>query len=113
MKLGIAQWVYRNLADEWGGSESPPGVNAKLDFGDLDNGRPMHIARTYCNDGHDLWLGTPNQWYVFYEAKYARRLAWFILWEWWAKGTWFGLKSKLWFWALHIKVEEHKRYKPV
>ena len=107
-KLKFAYWINNKLGDEWGGLASPPGVSAELDFGEIDNGRPMYVARTYCNDGHELWLGTPNHWHVFYRAKDARRLAWFILWEWWAKGTWFGLKRKIWYWALHIIVESYK-----
>lgn len=30
----------------------------------------------------------------------ALRLAWFLVWTWWVKATWFGLKLRLWSWAL-------------
>jgi hypothetical protein len=112
-KLKFAYWINNKLGDEWGGSSAPPGVNAELDFGEIDNGRPMYVARACCNDGHELWLGTPNTWHVFYRAKDARRLAWFILWEWWAKGTWFGLKSKIWYWALHVIVQSYSGRTPL
>jgi len=107
-KLNFARWINEKFGDEWGGSPSPPGVNAELDFGEIDNGRPMFVARTYPDDGAYLWLGTHNKWHVFYSAKDARRLAWFILWTWWAKGTWFGLKRKIWYWALGVIVESYK-----
>jgi hypothetical protein len=110
LKEVIANWIYRNLADSWGGSESPPGSNQVLEFGELDEGKPMHTATTYNNDGHELWIAYTNwgKWQFHCRAEDARRLAWFILWTWWAKGTWFGLKRRLWYWALHIKVEGYK-----
>lgn len=102
----LANWIYRHLADEWGGGEAPPGSAQKLEFGEIDGDRPMHVAVTYCNDGHDIWLAYNHggKWLAHYDDEYARRLAWFILWDWWAISTWFGLKRKLWYWALHDKV---------
>jgi hypothetical protein len=108
MKLQIARWINKLLGDDWGGSASPPGMLAELDFGEPeDDGRPMHVARTYCNDGAELWLGYHWKWLAHYDARDARRLAWFILWTWWAKGTWFGLKRWIWYKALHVIVESY------
>jgi hypothetical protein len=107
IKVKIAEWIYRNLADEWGGNESPPGTSPRLEFGepDPDTGKPPYLATTYNNDGFELWLHWGGGWAGFYRAKEARRLAWFILWDWWAKSTWFGLKRKLWYWGLHEHLE--------
>ncbi len=99
MKLLLAEWIYKHLGVNDG---HPPGSECELDFGELEeDGRPMQIARTYNNDGFELWLGYWNKWHVFYQQEHARQLAWFILWDWWAKSTWFGLKRKIWYWALH------------
>ncbi len=49
------------------------------------------------NDGFELWFGTPDHWDWHCKFPEARKLAWFILWTWWAKGTWFGLRSWLWY----------------
>ena len=115
MKMKLSRWLYNTLGADWGGTPSPPGSECELDFGELDGNkndpssmRPMYVARTYCNDGFELWLGTHDKWHVFYSAKHARRLAWFILWDWWAVSTWFGLKRELWYWALH-NIVEHRR----
>jgi hypothetical protein len=111
MNMKIAKWIHKNLGDEWGGTPGPPGVLAELDFGGLDtDGRSMFVARTYPDDGFNLWLGTHDKWHVFYSAPEARRLAWFILWTWWIKGTWFDLKRKIWYYALHLIVEESNKY---
>lgn len=99
----LTQWIYDHLGEDWGGNGSPPGSTQKLEFGELDGDLPMHVAVTYCNDGQDIWLAynQGGKWLAHYEARHARRLAWFILWDWWAVATWFGLKRKIWYWALH------------
>lgn len=105
MKEKLARFIYNKLGDDWGGTPSPPGVNCRLEFGEPDDdGQPMHIATTDNNDGFELWIGYSHKWLFFTRAEHARKLAWFILWQWWAKGTWFGLKRKLWYWALHVEV---------
>ena len=93
----IAQWVFYNLSGSRDVYCTPPGSECRLEFGE---GGTSDLATTYNNDGFELWLGRPDKWYVFYSAKQARKLAWFILWEWWAKSTWFGLKRNLWYWGL-------------
>ncbi len=66
-----------------------------------------HVYRTN-NDGFELWMGYPNEWHHHMHSKDARRLAWFILWTWWAKGTWFGLKRWIWYKALNKHVNRFK-----
>lgn len=98
LKLRIARWIYHHLADEWGGDYCPPGIGAKLDFGGPDDdGRPMLVARTHPDDGATIWLGYRRKWMLSFGSRDARRLAWMILWTWWAKGTWFGLKRRIWY----------------
>ncbi len=101
-RLAIARYIHKRLRARGSEPISPgiPGTEPELIFGEPDDrGRPMHVATTYNNDGHELWLGYHTKWHVFYKARDARRLAWFILWDWWAVSTWFGLKRKLWYWA--------------
>ena len=108
MLIKLAYLIHHKLGDEYGGSPSPPGSGQRLEFGEKDNGKHVHYATTYNNDGFELWLGNDLGWNVFYRAEYARQLAWFILWTWWAKGTWFGLKRRIWYWSLGIIVESYK-----
>ena len=113
MKLRIARWIKKHLGDDWGGNSCPPGILAELDFGSQDDdGSPMLVARTYIDDGMTLWLGYRNQWRLSFSDYDARRLARMILWDWWAWGTWFGLKRWIWYKALHVVVESHKRHAP-
>ena len=114
IKYKIAKWIYHRGPD-WGGCPSPPGTECVLHFGDVyeETGRYSYVATTYNNDGFELWIGTPNKWHVFYSAKQARRLAWFILWDWWFVSTWFGVKRKIWYWALHLDCERQNISPPV
>jgi hypothetical protein len=112
-KLKFAYWIDKKFGEDFGGNSAAPGSTAELNFGEMDGARPMYVARTYPNDGHDLWLGTPEKWHVFYSEKEARRLAWFILWDWWAVSTWFGLKRKIWFWALGVIVKSYSGRTPL
>jgi hypothetical protein len=57
MLLRLAYLIHHKLGDEFGGSPSPPGSGQELKFGELDNGKPVHYATTYNNDGFELWLG--------------------------------------------------------
>lgn len=105
--MKLSNWIYNRLGEDWGGNPSPPGSTQEFEFGEIDGDRPMHKAVTYCNDGHDLWLcyNHDGKWLAHYRAPDARRLAWFILWDWWAIGTWFGVKRKIWYWALREQVK--------
>lgn len=110
MLLKFAYWIHYVFGDEFGGGAAPPGSTQRLVFGEPDDdGEPMNVATTYNNDGHDLWLGYRRAgWQAHYRAKDARRLAWFILWDWWTVSTWFGLKRRIWYLSLHIIVESYK-----
>jgi hypothetical protein len=99
-------WIYKTLG-EGETNDRPPGSTQNLKFnivkGKCKAADDYEIATTDCNDGFELWLGNLYEWHAFYNAKDARRLAWFILWTWWAKGTWFGLKRWLWYKSLRIR----------
>jgi hypothetical protein len=102
----VADWAFVALSGDPSEYCMPPGSECRLVFGGPEMSQR---ATTYNNDGFELWLGTAHKWHVFYKAREARRLAWFILWTWWAKSTWFGLKRRIWYWALTEKGRRRKR----
>ena len=100
MKKQIARWIFYNLSGDRDQYCTPPGSRGHLEFGGDDgDGKQMYVAM-FGNDGFEIMLGTPHRWHVFYSAREARRLAWFILWHWWAKATWFGIRRRIWYWSL-------------
>lgn len=65
-----------------------------------------------------VWLTDGDAWDVFYRdprrvmvvqhsmsPRQALRLAWFVIWRWWVKALWCGLRLRLWIWALHVRME--------
>lgn len=112
MKRRIENWIFRYLSGNPDEYCTPPGSECWFEFGEMDDGKPMYTATTYNNDGFEIWLCHTQgggRWWGFYPAPAARRLAWHILWDWWAVATWFGLKRKLWYWALHRQVERQTK----
>lgn len=99
-RRSIEEWAYDALGDEWCGNTVPPGDRLGVDL-DCEQ-----IAQT-SNDGFELWIGTRNEWAWHCRKPDALRLAWFILWRWWAVGTWFGAKRAIWYWLLHRRCERH------
>jgi hypothetical protein len=96
----IARRIMKLLGDDEDGY-APPGTKQRLRFAQRKGFEATYYATTDNNEGHELWLGVDGLgWQAHYRAAAARRLAWFILWDWWIVGTWCGLKRRLWYWAL-------------
>lgn len=100
-KAAIKSFVFKWFSGDPDVYCTSPGSECKLEFGEMDGDQPMFIATTYNNDGHELWIGYNKAGWCFHcRAKDARKLAWFILWNWWIVSTWCGIKRKMWFWSL-------------
>lgn len=101
--------VYRQLVELLETDGRTPGDWLDLDFGAPDDdGAPMYVANT-SNDGFDLYIGYRNKWLFSCNAGDARRLAWWIIWDWWIVATWCGMRRRLYFWALRRHAEELDR----
>lgn len=91
----IDRWLVDTLGDNYCGTKAPPGQQVKLK-------RPLSgvFVADYHEDGGTLWIGYSHEWLVHMGIGDSLRLARFILWDFWARATWFGLKRRIWFWAL-------------
>ena len=103
MSRRIANLIYNHLGTDWCGSPHPPGDHWRIDFG--PDSYP-EIA-VWNNDGFELWLGMKYEWHTHMPRSQARRLAWFILWS--DVRLWFGLRRKLWYWALRKQLKRSRR----
>lgn len=113
MKDSLAKWIFHHLSagPKYGWETVIPGAECELYFGEIDDGKPMHYASTYNNDGFELWIAySHGGWQFHCRAEHARRLAGFILWDWWVVSTWFGLKRRLWYWSNRQMLEQYKRH---
>lgn len=39
----------------------------------------------------------------------ALRLAFWLIWSWWFKATWCGIKRRIWVWAFRHRLDQRKR----
>lgn len=104
----LADFIYKRLGPDWCGMPAPP-PHKVLYFQHDQGGNVGAVASTHPNDGAEVWLGTMNRWHCFYRMRDARRLAWWILWDVWAVGSWFGLRRALWYWALNVRCKRHEK----
>jgi hypothetical protein len=108
MKLWLANKLYYWLGGWWCDHTRAPGDKLELCCGQPDDdGELLHVVST-SDDGSTLWIGYRTEWLFHCRAEEARRIAWFILWTWWIKGTWCGLKTAIWYWALKTRIKSSK-----
>jgi hypothetical protein len=69
----------------------------------------VRVFDTWPGDGHELWLGYPSAWQFHMDMRTALRLAWWILWTWWAKCHWFGLRRWIYYKALSAQIRSYER----
>lgn len=104
-----SSWPERLMAltagPDWCGNRTVPGENLSLRMPMRGADHPDDV-KVYCtlNDGFELFMGYPNEWRWHIQRDEAHRLAWFILWTWWAKGEWFGLRRWAYYRGLHAHV---------
>ena len=98
----VASWAFSRLSGNSAEYCVPPGSEVRVEFGDIDDERPMYVATTRNNDGYELWIAynEGGGWLGHFRVNEARQLARIILWDWWIVSTWCGLKRKIWYWAL-------------
>ena len=116
LKRKFLRWAFRvfsgDPSEESGHYCVPPGSANELIFGENDDdGQGMFLATTYNNDGFELWIAYRNgKWLFHCRHDAARRLAWFVLWDWWIISTWCGLKRRIWYWVLHHKIIDDREW---
>ena len=100
--MSIEDKLAHLLSDQWCGNDYPPGSEKQILFTESW----PDIANIH-NDGSELWIGTMHEWHTHMNRHDAHRLAWFILWTWWIRGEWLGLKRMLWYKLLFRRVRRH------
>ena len=102
--MNITGWTFKYLSGNPAEYCTPPGSEVWREFGELDGDKPMYLATTYNNDGHEIWIAyNGGRWLCHFRASDARQLAKIILWDWWIVSTWCGFKRKIWYWSLSTK----------
>jgi len=94
----LARWLVRLLCTkDIKGQLRPPGSGMGLARYEPDGTHVGVIAR---GDAVDLYYGKDMVSSMSITPRTALDVAWFLLWTWWVKATWCGLRSRLFTWAL-------------
>ena len=110
--------IYKRIMDavgtEFCGNRIPPQPRTVY-YSDDGSGRevPRGTREAYVlasnNDGFELWLGTPHKWYHHMGEREVRLLTRYLLWDWYVKARWLGLRRPLYYWALHRHLAKWRR----
>jgi hypothetical protein len=60
------------------------------------------------NDGFELWFGTPHEWHFHMRSEDVRLLFRYLVWEWFVRSRWFGMRRWIYYRALHSYVSRFR-----
>lgn len=105
-RRSLDRWVMDVLGNEWCGSAHPPMDHRTLYV--QEGG--VHRVFSLQNDGFDVGIGYPDQWHVIMSSRTIRLFV-----RWWLRqvaADWFGLRSWLWYTALHRCTSGRWKFDP-
>jgi hypothetical protein len=96
--------LYSFLSNHWCGNKVPP-----MDHRTMYRGERVV---SFLNDGWDVYVGTRDEWiYGFRQDEFRAMSFWYL--RHYVFTDWFGLRTKLWYWLLHRRVERTRRWTKV
>lgn len=96
--------LMRLAGDDFGGSPCAPGDQASVHLRDYPDGD--YYVASVSEDAGTLWLGYRDKYSTLLGRNEALKLARFIVWRWWIRGEWFGLRRRVYFWALRRNIAQ-------
>ena len=103
--------LYDWLGQDWCGSTGPPANYLTLYAKDKRYEKLEYVFSTL-GDGFELGIGYPHEWLAIIPKSVALRGAWFIIWRWWIRGTWCGLRQVIWYWLLNRRCASYRKGTP-
>lgn len=95
----LHRFLLDALGDGWCGGGAPPCSHRSMYV--YDDG--VHRVFSTMDDGGFVGIGYPDEWHVTMRTRAARMFALWMLRNWVA--DWFGLRSAIWYRALHRAVK--------
>ena len=103
--MKFERFIQKHLGTPWCGLSSPPGDHLNKEVMDMGTRKVFY----FLNDGMEFWIGYPEKWLTHMRSENALKMAWVILWRYWVCETWFGLRRKIWYWALFRIVNSYPK----
>ena len=101
--LRVLGWIVGHNHD-W---LEAPNHHATLRIARKDYDHPLVCVLNSESPSDQVWLGQSNKWIWFYSGRDFRKMAAWALWR-WAWGDWFGLKTRLFMWALRLSTRSRR-----
>lgn len=114
----IYERVMAWVGTEWCGNNGPPEPPSVYYSTDgsarvIPRGTEDAYVLASNNDGFELWFGTPHKWYHHMNQREVRLLTRYLLWDWYVKARWLGLRRPIYYWALRKHLDRwRKRQRP-
>jgi hypothetical protein len=96
----IELFIYRMIGQYDGYYTHPPMDDRKYYYNSYD-------LIKFNNDGHEVWMGSSDEWHWHAKHSEYRRIVIWYLYQ-WIIIDWFGLRTKIWFWLLRRKVNRER-----
>lgn len=102
----LDRWIMDTLGRDRCGNNGPPRDNQSIYIHDDGVWRVFSMQ----NDGFQVGIGYPDEWHVIMHTEAARLFAWWTFKVW--VTDWFGLRTHLWYAALHRRVSGKWKWHP-
>lgn len=106
LRFRVARWLAVRDVD---GQIRPPGGTTGIVLAEPNGSTTAVLSK---GDAVEIVHGRQELVAFSTTPRNAIRLAWFLVWTWWVKATWCGLKLRLWAWALAAPPVPTKGPKP-
>lgn len=91
--------IYKGIGGEWCGSVCVPLDGNKI--------KVNEVVVAFTNDAFDIHIGWSDNWAIGLDRnQFLKVCLWYLYQR--SFVEWFGLRRKIWYWALHQKCKRYK-----
>lgn len=104
MRRSIARWLQGRLKTP---NNKPPSGELGVRVSEITG--TNHVLLSH-GDALEFISGNDREGYTAFTLtpRAALKLAWWVLWRWWARSLLFGWKLSAWQWTVEVELEERK-----
>lgn len=103
MRVWVAGVLEQLLVERVAGDLLPPGGKCAIR---VDTADELIVSVMSRGEALDFYYGKKRVVTFSVPARAALRVGLFLVWTWWVRGTWCGLKLALWKWVRQVRFDE-------
>jgi len=93
----IAEKVFLVTSDDWLGAVRAPGAGLAREWVELDGRKLLIVCK---GDVFEVYHGRRDPIVFAVSPRILLSVVFWLLWSWWIKRTWCGLRTRVWAYAL-------------